>query len=199
MTETIPKLYKSLNYLTSVRTVIIDDNFNELTRYSKALWNAGNTCCIPVYAIHDIPMFQRDRTLTLEDKIIAEECSRQLHYAFEDASSWMSNEERTICEKRIVSIHVSKIVDTCQVYKPDLIIIDTEMGSARGYDRVSLLKIKLPGVKIIGTSGNSEYKQEWREVGADAFFYKERNTQEIVTLVDQVLQGDLKVRETLFP
>lgn len=191
------------NDLKQSRIVIIDDDFSYLTRCAEALRDAEYSKCTPVVVFPYVrPFYKPAQFLTPEEisqenKELAEELENRVNQTF----SGLNEEERRQYSQKIIPVNIGGLLQACTRVQPKLFILDTQIGeSIRSYEMIEEFRKTLPQAKIIGASGALRYNMIWNEKGADAFLFKgktPKDFQRLVTLVDQVLRGDPKARETL--
>jgi len=191
----------SLHNLKQSRIVIVDDDFDYLTRCAEALWRDGYLNCTPVAVFPSVIVAFKPRSALTPEELSQEarKLSDELKSAIQGQFSGMTEQEEY--SKKIVPANVQSIVPSCKIVQPHLIILDTALGQSKGYNLTKSIRKEIPNAKLIGSSGDPDYRRQWAQEGADAFFHKDDYSHDqsgdLIRLVDVVLKDLPEAKKTL--
>ena len=133
----------------------------------------------------DIIIFEGEgkmyRVLIVEDQRIP----RQLFKMIVEQSE---NYELLYCVESAQVAHIY-----CDRYKIDLVIMDVVMqDGANGLDAAERIKKAHPEIKIIIVTSMPEvsFVERAKRIGADSFWYKEVETEELICVMDRTMSGE---------
>ena len=83
--------------------------------------------------------------------------------------------------------------------RPDIVLLDINLGKESGMDAVPLIRKFSPGTRIIGASMHNQpaYTKKMLQLGARGYVTKNSPYQEIVTAMEEVMKGNIYVCEEM--
>lgn len=86
-----------------------------------------------------------------------------------------------------------KAIEIVKEKRPDLVLLDINMGSVTGFDLLKLIRKNSPGSKVIGISMHSQpaYARKMIKGGAKGYITKNSTTDELLNGIKEVLAGNV--------
>lgn len=86
-------------------------------------------------------------------------------------------------------------IELIRVKRPDIVLLDINLPPASGLDAVPLIRKFSPGTKIIAVSMHSQpvYAKKMLKLGAKAYVTKNSSQNEILTALDEVMNGGIYI------
>lgn len=89
--------------------------------------------------------------------------------------------------------NVQDAINSIHEFEPDVVILDIRMPGGSGIDVLKKIKKKneVPVIIILTNYSHSQYRKKCMEAGADFFFDKSRDFEEIVKVVSGISGGGI--------
>lgn len=87
----------------------------------------------------------------------------------------------------------SSAYDQAYVHKPDIVLMDINLGSGSGINAATKILDSLPKTRVIGLSLHDDisYVKKFLSIGAKGYLTKNTNKSELVSAIHSVHQGEL--------
>ncbi len=90
---------------------------------------------------------------------------------------------------------LDEAVEMIKIKRPDVVLLDINLGKDTGMDAVPLIRKYSPGTRIIALSVHSQpvYAKKMLQLGAKAYITKNSSLDEIKQAIDEVMNGGVYV------
>jgi two-component system chemotaxis response regulator CheY len=81
---------------------------------------------------------------------------------------------------------VESLLKKLESEQPDLLLLDWELSDRSMAEYMPLLRLHIPGLRVIAMSGRPEAARAAREAGADAFISKGENSDRLLETIGRI-------------
>jgi DNA-binding NarL/FixJ family response regulator len=94
---------------------------------------------------------------------------------------------------------LSEAISLIKIKRPDIVLLDINLGLDSGLDAMPVIRKYSPGSKIIAVSMHTQpaYAKKMLQLGAKAYVTKNSSRQEMIKAVDEVMKGNVYVCEEI--
>lgn len=94
---------------------------------------------------------------------------------------------------------LQEAIDMVKVQRPDIVLLDINLGLESGMEAMPLIRKYSPGTRIIAVSMHAQtaYAKKMLQLGAKAYITKNSSREELVNAVEQVMEGKIYICEEI--